>query len=748
VAQIHPRNSICGSVKSQDRSVREPRHAMLHRPRRLSCAPASVCCPPPTTSELRPLAERYLRAFNERDFAAWDRLLDEEVTIMVDGQTLHGPAQARAYAERVVKNFPGVRVTPQRVVAESGDTIVMEHRLVNPREEARRPPPGKPPSDDWRLTGLTCEMYRFRDGRLTELHSYYAPAQDDRTAVVQVPSRSEATQIAEEQAALRRVATLVACGVSQSELIAAVNEEVGRLVGADVTAIMRFEPDDMITLVATWSAEDVGSLPIGAQRASDPTIRELRDTGRPIRFGPARSRPTGTFIGEARRLGLTETLAVPIEVEGQVWGSAWAATTRPEPFPPDTEARIAGFTELVATAIANAQARAELGLLLAEHAALRRVATLVAQGASQTEVFDAVVTEASQLLDEEFVSLLRYDPSGGSTVVAIRGYADEIPAGTRMSGDSEGAGAQVLRTGHAARVDNYDGLAGNDAATARATGMNAAVAAPILADGRTWGALLVMARQGPLPAATEDRLAQFADLVAAAISNTESRAELTASRARIAATADQTRRRIQRDVHDGAQQRLVHTIVTLKLAKAAIGESGPAADLVEESLRNAQQAMAELRELAHGIMPAALSSGGLRAGVESFVRHVNLPVQVELPDRRLPRGLETTAYFIVAEALTNVVKHARATSAHVSATVAGAETLRLEVRDDGIGGADRARGSGLVGLVDRVAACGGAIDIRSPPGEGTTITAELPIAPDPSPAEADECDRLTEAGRS
>ncbi|MDX6728953.1 MAG: hypothetical protein QOK49_3758 [Baekduia sp.] len=705
-----------------------------------------MCCPPPT-SEPRLLAERYLRAFNERDFAAWDRLLDEEVTIMVDGRTLHGPAQARAYAERVVQNFPGVRVTPQRVVAESDDTIVMEHRLVNPREEARRPPPGKPPSDDWRLTGLTCEIYRFRDGRLTELHSYYAPAEDDRTDVVQVPSRSEATQIAEEQAALRRVATLVARGVSQCELIAAVNEEVGRLVGADVTAMMRFEPDDMIMLVAAWSPADVGFLPVGAQRPSDPAIIELRDTGRPIRLGPARSRPAGTFTREARRLGATETLVVPIEVQGQVWGSVWVATTRPEPFPPGTEARISGFTELVATAIANAQARAALGLLMEEQAALQRVATLVARGASQPEVFDAVVTEASQLLDEEFVLLLRFEPGGDATVVAIRGDADELPAGTHMSSDSQGAGAQVLRTGRAARVDAYDGLPGGDAARARAIGMNAAVAAPIFADGRIWGALKVMARRGPLPATTEDRLAHFTDLVAAAIGNAESRAELTASRARIAATADQTRRRIQRDVHDGAQQRLVHTIVTLKLAKAEIGESGPGAALVEEALCNARRAMAELRELAHGIMPAVLSSGGLRAGIESFVRHVDVPVQLELPDRRLPRGLETTTYFIVAEALTNVVKHARARSAHISATVSGTGRLRLEVRDDGVGGADRARGTGLVGLVDRVAAAGGTILITSPPGAGTTITVELPIEPDPAGREADtepEAQRLDE----
>jgi signal transduction histidine kinase len=210
--------------------------------------------------------------------------------------------------------------------------------------------------------------------------------------------------------------------------------------------------------------------------------------------------------------------------------------------------------------------------------------------------------------------------------------------------------------------------------------------------------------------------------------NEDLRAErLAVMRARLVAAADETRRHIQRDMHDGAQQRLVHTIVTLKLARASLHDSdGAAEDLLDEALVNAERATAELRELVHNIVPAALSRGGLRGGVESLLDHVDLPVQIDVCGERLPASLETTAYFIVAEALTNVVKHAGADSAYVRAAVDGG-ALHLVVRDDGAGGADRTKGSGLAGLADRVAACDGTIAISSPPGQGTTIVVELPV---------------------
>jgi signal transduction histidine kinase len=230
-----------------------------------------------------------------------------------------------------------------------------------------------------------------------------------------------------------------------------------------------------------------------------------------------------------------------------------------------------------------------------------------------------------------------------------------------------------------------------------------------------------------LPPDTEDRLAQFAEIAGAAIANAEAHEQLIASRRRVVATADETRRRVQRDVHDGAQQRLVQTLVTLKLALEALGdETGVVPDLVAESLATAERANAELGDIVRGILPASLSRGGLRTGLESLIADLKLPVNLHVAVPRLPVETETTAYFVVGEALTNVVKHARANHANVTVAVRGA-TLAIEVRDDGVGGADPQQGTGLMGLFDRVGATRGTLTIVSPPGEGTTLRANLPI---------------------
>ena len=241
-----------------------------------------------------------------------------------------------------------------------------------------------------------------------------------------------------------------------------------------------------------------------------------------------------------------------------------------------------------------------------------------------------------------------------------------------------------------------------------------------------WGALTTSAHGSPLPAGTQKRLEQFAELAAAAIANAENKAQLTASRARVVATADEARRRLQRDVHDGAQQRLVQTIITLKLARDAVTGDGPAADLIGEALYHAERANAQLRDLAHGILPAALSQGGLGPGLESLIDDIAVPVQLRLHASRLPIQAETTAYFVVAEALTNVVKHASASRVEVTVELDGG-MLSVEVRDDGVGGAHAANGGGLTGLSDRVEAAEGVLTITSAPGSGTTVHASIPI---------------------
>jgi signal transduction histidine kinase len=229
-----------------------------------------------------------------------------------------------------------------------------------------------------------------------------------------------------------------------------------------------------------------------------------------------------------------------------------------------------------------------------------------------------------------------------------------------------------------------------------------------------------------LPAGTEERIGQFTELVATAISNVEARRELAASRARIVVAADDERRRVIRDLHDGAQQRLVHAIITLKLARRALEkdqEEGPA--LVGEALEQAQRANVELRELAHGILPAVLTQGGLRAGVDALASRTPVPVDIDVSVGRLPTAIEATAYFVVAEALTNVAKHARARHAEVMARIEDG-TLGIQVRDDGVGGARRG-GTGLMGLADRLAALDGELRIDSPASGGTVVAAAIPL---------------------
>ena len=285
--------------------------------------------------------------------------------------------------------------------------------------------------------------------------------------------------------------------------------------------------------------------------------------------------------------------------------------------------------------------------------------------------------------------------------------------------------SQVFRTARPVRIDNYADASGAIGRAFKALGVRAGAGAPIIVDGRLWGAMGAAATE-PLPPDAEFRIGEFTELVATAIANIEARAELTASRARIVAAADDERRRVVRDLHDGAQQRLVHTVITLKLAQQALErDAGGAATLVGEALEHAERATQELRELAHGILPAALTAGGLRAGCGALASRMPVPVEVEIPADRLPAPVEATAYFVVAEALTNVAKHANAASAAVSARIEDG-TLRVEVRDDGVGGA-RPDGSGLQGLWDRLAALDGRLQIESPPDGGTLVTAAIPI---------------------
>jgi PAS domain S-box-containing protein len=370
----------------------------------------------------------------------------------------------------------------------------------------------------------------------------------------------------------------------------------------------------------------------------------------------------------------------------------------------------------------------ERSALAEEQAALRRVATLVARECSPDELFAAVAEEMARLLGATSTTLWRFEDDGSGTLAASWGKLHaQAPVGARFPMQGDNAASQVFRTGRPVRMDDYSGATGAVGEAFRALGVRAAVGVPIVVDGRLWGGIGAAAT-APLPPDAESRMAEFTALVATAIANIDARTELTDSRARIVAAADEERRRVVRDLHDGAQQRLVHTVITLKLAQRELEHGGGEAlsSLVSEALENAQRANQELRELAHGILPAALTRGGLRAGLETLASRMPVPIEIEAPADRLPAPIEATAYFVVAEALTNVAKHANAATAAVAARVEDG-TLRVEIRDDGVGGA-RPEGSGLQGLADRLAAVDGRLEIESPAPGGTLVAAAIPLA--------------------
>jgi len=372
-----------------------------------------------------------------------------------------------------------------------------------------------------------------------------------------------------------------------------------------------------------------------------------------------------------------------------------------------------------------------------EQAALRRVATLVARGAPSKELFAAVAEEVGQLLPVTSAAMGQYEPDGlFTTVAAWSAGAVAFPVGDRWFPEGRNVTTLVLETARPARLDTFADASGPVGVRAREAGYRSAVGTPIIVDGRLWGVMTAASTSAePLPADTELRLASFTELVATAIANTESRAEsgrllqeLTASRARVVAAADETRRRIERDLHDGVQQRLVSLALQARAMTRTTPE--PSSEIRDELTAFAEQvtdALDELREYSRGIHPAILSEAGLGAALRTLARRSVVPVVLDMNlDSRLEEPIEAAAYYIASEALTNAVKHAQATVIELHVDYCNS-ALTLAIRDDGIGGAEHARGSGLIGLKDRVEALGGSISVTSPPGQGTLLRVKLPV---------------------
>ncbi|MDX6593957.1 MAG: hypothetical protein QOJ13_3153 [Gaiellales bacterium] len=368
-----------------------------------------------------------------------------------------------------------------------------------------------------------------------------------------------------------------------------------------------------------------------------------------------------------------------------------------------------------------------------EESALRGIATLVARGVPPTEVLSAVAEEVAQLLDADGTRLIRYEPDDTVTVLANSGDLGAPVVGTRLPLGGENLASEVMRTGRPARIESYEEASGPIAAWVREQGIRSGVAAPITVEGRLWGLMVALWTSRSLRFAgdAESRMAAFTELVATAIANAESRDELAASRARLVEAADEARRRIERDLHDGPQQRLVSLGFAIRgaTAKAPLEDDELRSDL-EAIDGDLTDTMEELQEIARGVHPAVLTEGGLGPALRNLVRRAAMPVELNLEGvQRLPERVEAAAYYVVSEALTNAAKHARASAVEVS-VAASDSIVNLAIHDNGVGGADLSRGSGLIGLRDRVEAVGGTTEIESSPGAGTSIMARIPAAPE------------------
>jgi PAS domain S-box-containing protein len=553
------------------------------------------------------------------------------------------------------------------------------------------------------------------------------------TAIANAQSQEALAKLVEEQAALRRVAILIARATDLSLIFSAVSEEAARLFGS-AAGVLSFEGDRGVVFVGVSNIE----IPVGTRwpLAGGMTTTEVYRTGRPARVEHADWSDIPGPAGEAsRRLGTRSIVGCPIVVGDHLWGALVVSSTE-NVLPPDTEQRVGKFTDLIATAIATAEVRQARAQLADEQAALHRLAMLVAEGVPAQDIFDAVCLETSQLLGACAVNLSYYTSDRFNLTMA----STHLPVGTRVPIVPD----TVFRTGAPARVDDWNKQPGQLADLLRDLGVRSSLAVPIFVEGRLWGALAAGTDEDePLPAGTEARLGRFAELLATAISNAATRTELIESRARIVAAGDEARHRVERNLHDGTQQRLIALGLDIQRVRAAIPEDGLEARLglerVEEDL---DLALEDLRQLSRGLHPPLLARRGLSSALRALGRDSPIPVELEvdLPERP-STAVETAVYYVVSEAVTNAIRHSNASV--ISVTIEadhggepfgiGLDGRRLGVHlhatitDDGVGGADPSVGSGLTGLADRIDALGGRFVLETPSGGGTRISVELPL---------------------
>jgi signal transduction histidine kinase len=534
----------------------------------------------------------------------------------------------------------------------------------------------------------------------------------------------ELERVVDEQAALRRIATLVAAGATEADLAAAVSSEIGGLFGAQSAIVVRWD-GDTIRVIGSWRADfaDVGVAGAVLSYGGDTITARVVETAAPARLDSAADLKTEFGRQRWAELGFEASIGAPIMVERKVWGVV-AASRRElgDPFAPGDEERLSDFCALVAQAIVNAEARRETAALVAEQSCLRQIAMLVAAGRPQAAVLEAVTEEAGMLFGAASVSLVRWEGVQDELVVAAAwGGAGSAPMRERSlyHPDPSGPTLAVLGTGAVCH--------GIESSPER--GSVSVIAAPVIATGRLFGALTAArAAEDPFPAGAEIRLRSFADLAAQSIANERAQAELRASRARVVQTGDEARRRLERNLHDGAQQQLVSVSLALRLVERMFESNASTARVVlREASNELADAMQELRELARGLHPGLLSKLGLGPALDALAARSPFVVEIiDVPKDRVSGPIEAAVYYVVSESLTNAAKHAAASSATVSVLCSG-DTVSVEIADDGVGGASLEAGSGLRGLVDRVEALGGELTVASPRGGGTLVRADLPL---------------------
>jgi signal transduction histidine kinase/CheY-like chemotaxis protein len=549
---------------------------------------------------------------------------------------------------------------------------------------------------------------------------------DIANLMVTAISNAQVRGLAELQGALRRVATLVAQGAEPRAVFTSITVEAARILKVGAVSLIRYDADtDMLTKIYGTHGQ--------RSPVPDGTPWPLSDCPEGIiaiqTCGPARVDDWATIPGPTaaahRSQGFGQAVAAPIMVGGAIWGLLAAYGEANEILPFDCEQNLTDFTNLIASAIGNAQVRDELRALAERQgAALRRVATLVAQQASSSAIFDAVAAEASRALDVDRVEVGRCHDDGSVTLLGSTSRPGRSSPGD-LSASGRAIIKRVVATGQSARIDNRAAAPGPTARAILLEAYTSVVSAPIWVDGSLWGTIVAL-NSDELPSDAEARLTDFTHLVASSISNVHARDNLVASRARVVSASDDTRRRIERNLHDGVQQRMVALALSLRALRARFPLPAEAESGLDEIARGLDGVLEEVRIFSQGLHPAVLSRAGLRPALRELARRSPIVVDLDVCARRFAEPIETGVYYVVSEALGNAAKHSHASVVTVVVDADDA-AVRASVADNGTGGAALDRGSGLIGLIDRVEALGGHLTLDSPLDGGTTISIDLPL---------------------